>query len=364
MYNNIIQSHTIISLIKYCRNTFQYLRQSMKISRKVCLIPLTIPFSETNGFTVSLGLKNKALDFIFINLWPFRKKESSATMISFYLFSVIAHELKHVKILEDWYNGKTDTFGILFSSWAVNHTGGEGFFNRIIRFYFSSKGTSQLRKKRYDVSPLELICYYFGFQESFNHYAHLLSQQEREIASTILHSLEFINRYIDIDYFTSKQAYNRFTHTLYYIQKSFTRHPEQLQKYPQFSCIFTPSGLLKSPSQIFADRTKDNTDLLDQILIRMFITLSFNWQDIFIKEQQFYDHICKLANTYCSESINYLKNIVSGEVFLSKSVLQDNAAMLIKNVNTLNQLMSSYHMPRTSGSVLPLFYSDDFTKQR
>lgn len=74
--------------------------------------------------------------------------------------------------------------------------------------------------------------------------------------------------------------------------------------------------------------------------------------------------MCRLANIYCSEAVNYLKNIVSGEVFLSKSVLQDNAAMLIKNVNTLNELMSLYHMPRTSGSVLPLFYSDDFTKQR
>lgn len=184
MYSDIIQGNTITSLIKYCRNSFQSLRQSMKISRKVYLITLMIPFSETNGFTVSVGHKNRALDFVFINLWPFRKKELSATMASFYLFSVVAHELKHVQILEEWYEGKTDTFGVLFSEWAVKHVGGEGFFNTIIRFYFSSKGTSQLRKKRYDVSPIELICYHFGFQKSFDYYAHLLSQQELEIVST------------------------------------------------------------------------------------------------------------------------------------------------------------------------------------
>lgn len=358
----ILSNHTVPSLIKYSYSIFRYLHRSLGITQKVYLFPLLVPFSNTNGFTVSIGRKNHSMDIICVNLWPFRKTPKTTTaMTSFYLFSVIAHELQHIRILQDWYAGKTNDFGVIFSEWAVAHLRRKEIFGRLVHFYFSAKGTSSLRKRRYDVSPVELICYQYGFQTSYNYHEHLLSSQELNIAKTILRSIEFINQHIEIDYYTSKQAYNRFTHAIYYIQKALYHHPEYIHNYPQLTCIFSQNGFLKSPTQIFAERNPQNEYLCDQILIRMFISLSFDWQNIFQNNFQLYNHMCRLVNNYCTDSINFLKDIIVGRVFLSESILQDNAAMRIKNVTTLNQLILTYHMPRTSGSVFPLYYSDDFT---
>ena len=102
--------------------------------------------------------------------------------------------------------------------------------------------------------------------------------------------------------------------------------------------------------------------MIDEILIRLFISLSIDWTSIFATHTDFYNHIAALANNYCEKTVYYLKNISLGEVFLHKDILQDNAAMLIKNVHILNKLMNKYGMNHTSGSVLPVYYMDDFAR--
>lgn len=360
---NVFKKETIRELRNRCRQIYLQLRESMKITRKICLLPLYIPFSEINGLTVTIGAKNKSVDLIIVNLRPYQNSHNQTlAMTSFFLHSVIAHELKHIQLMEEWYSGRTNEFSILFSEWAQKHICKGILRIQPIRSYLALKGASTLRKQRYAVSPIELICYRYGFQEAFNQQSSFLNAKEVEIAKTILESIEFINQHLEIDYYNTKQAYNRFTHSLHLLNQAVKRRPKQLSAYPQLYCIFTPDGLIKSPIQVFSERTESNRDLIDQILIRMFITLSFDWDTIFQAEKKLFHHICILANQYCAETIHYLKHMVIGEVFLSKSVLQDNAAMLIKNTATLNNLMNTYHIPHTTGSVLPLYYSDEFTK--
>lgn len=122
--------------------------------------------------------------------------------------------------------------------------------------------------------------------------------------------------------------------------------------------------MLKSPAKIYAEQTEENKQLADNILIRLFITMEFDWTQLFAEHKALYDHIAVLANDYCSKTVDYLKNITLGEVFLHKDILQDNAAMLIKNTNTLNKRMDKYGMAHTTGSVLPVYYLDDFSRQR
>ena len=38
--------------------------------------------------------------------------------------------------------------------------------------------------------------------------------------------------------------------------------------------------------------------------------------------------------------------------------------MLVKNTASINKLMNTYQIPRINGSVIPLYYSDDFAKPR
>ena len=368
MYNSdnfIPKKFSYISFIKYTREViFHELQKKLEIKRKMLFIPLPIPFLQINGFTLSLGQKNKAINIVIINLWPYRKSaKNSICMSCFYLYSVVAHELKHVKIIQDWYEGKRADYDILFSEWVLRHIY-EGFFlDRIIRFYLLSKDTSAIKRKIHTVSPIELKCYRYGFSESYKRFSHMLDENEKNIAKTIVESIEFIDKYMEIDYFSSRQAYNRFTHTLQIMNRTVLRSPEKIVKYPILSHIFDSNGLIKSPVQLYAERKLDNAEMIDKILIRMFITMSYNWKSIFEHNVSLFNHICDLSNKYCNDAIDYIKNCKVGEVFLNQSILQDNAAMMIKNVNVLNKLMDVYKIPRTSGTLMPLYYLDDFTKK-
>lgn len=355
---------SLASYKKYCYAVFEELRESLKIRRKVRLISIPIPFSSFNGFAISAGKQNKSFDVVFVNLWPYlRSRKGSQTMPLFYLYSVVAHELKHIKILQDWYDGINCEFDVLFSQWTLNHFLSGFFVERMARNYLLFRGASELKKRRYDVSPIELLCYQFGFQEAFIHFSDLFDSHELELAQTIIDSINFIVQHFEIDYFSGRQAYNRFTHTFYYLARFVQRHPKHIERCPQLSFIFNAEGLIKSPELIFAERTDENARLIDRILIRMFITTSLDWGAMFKSNPDLHHHINALSNTYCAEAVDYLKNTKLGEVFLHQSVLQDNAAMLIKNVHTLNQLMDTHCMNRTSGSLIPMYYSDDFTQR-
>lgn len=352
-------------LAAYCRSVFNEQIQLLKIRKKVHLIPIAVPFSLLNGFTLCLGIRRKTVQLVLINLWPFRfSTKKSLALQNFFLSSVVAHELFHIKIIQDWETGKTEDFQILFSEWAVDHCHERFFPNQLVRRYLSFKEASALRKKRYAVSPIELLCFQYGFQQAFHYCEKSFDEQDLHLSRTILDSIEFINHHLEIDYFSSRQAYNRFTHSLYRLGRSSLQHPDRLKSFPQFSLLFSPKGILKSPVQIFLQRTEQNAGFIDAVLIRLFIALSISWEEIFQQYPAFYQHICKLSNDYCSQAILYIKDMKLGEVFLHRSILQDNAAMLIKNVNILNKLMDEYHIPRTAGSLLPLYYFDDFTKNR
>lgn len=345
---------------RHCKSVFLKLKEKLDISGKVNLITLSIPFSSANGFTLSIGKKDNAFYFVVLNLAPFKKKyRTSSTLAHFFLYSVIAHELKHIKILEEWYNGELNETGVLFSEWALYHLGNGLFLDRVIRSYLAFRETSSFRKKRYDVSPIELLCYNFGFQEAYSIYSNQFSEDELNIVSTIVDSIDFINRHIEIDYFSSKQAYNRFTHSIYYLQRLIRRYPEKISRFPQLQFLFSNIGLIKSPEELFGQRNNKNKELIDYVLIRMFITMSYDWSNTFEKSPKLYDHIATLSNQYCMEAIHYLKNISIGEVLLNRSILHDNAAMLIMNVNTINNLMVKYNIPHTSGSVIPLYFMDN-----
>ena len=78
---------------------------------------------------------------------------------------------------------------------------------------------------------------------------------------------------------------------------------------------------------------------------------------MFRKSPGLRNHLEELANRYCRSTIDYLKDSAIGRVFLDEAILQDNAAMLAKNVDRLNKLMVQYNMAHTEGSIIPLYYT-------
>lgn len=85
------------------------------------------------------------------------------------------------------------------------------------------------------------------------------------------------------------------------------------------------------------------------------MTYDMDWKSAFENSPELHKHIESLSNEYCRRSIEFMKNIHVGEVFLSKDLLQDNAAMLIRNTDKLNKLMQRFNMEHTTGSLIPLF---------
>ena len=315
---------------------------------------LLLPF-PANGY-LSVRKKNNAFQYkVVINLLPFLiGKYSSNRMCYLYLYATIVHELHHIYLLE---RKKARSYTEFLAFWEEFRQLSSLRCVDNLNTLLMHKDAFALNTKKHDISIAEILCNLSGFQRIQQVFAETLNESERMIVEEIIDSLKFLSESINIGYRTSKQPYNLFTKTIQEVQFILRKDPHIFEKPTPIDCLFLSNGQVKPFELIFGERSPENHELIDALLINWFICIDVDFSTSFAANAYLKSHIEALANQYCNNVVQYLKHETKGLVFLSKDTLQDNTAMMIKNTNRINALMTKYGMTRTDGSIIPLYFT-------
>lgn len=284
------------------------------------------------------------------------RKGTYGAMCYFYLYATIVHELEHVRLLSELNTARIPEYRRFLATTQQILLSASTKRKGISRKIISQLNNTKIRRRHGIVSLDELICTKAGLKVAFAQLQNALSAEERRIIIEMIESVSFLCESLEIDYRSHDRAYNSFARTFSALAEAIHNAPILLQHFGQLAWLFDKDGSLV-PIHLIFQYAKDHpeTDLYDEFLIRLFISCDLEWSDFFKNCPAFQRYMEVLANNYCDRCVKYLKNMAVGEIFLKPQVMQDNAAMLIKNTARLNFLMEKFGMKHTKGSVIPLY---------
>ena len=341
-------------LKRFCQDAFSReipANMTDRISVHYSMLPIA-----NNGYVQVRKHKKSYRYHLYINLHPFLLgKFTSNRMRLFYLYATIVHEVKHAELLES--EGVND-YSELLAFWEEYRSFGKLRVLDDIGQLLMRKTARISRKRRYRVSVAEIICNLSGFQRSYAALCPYLTESERDTIENMIHSLTFLKQHIAITYSNRNHPYSLFPKMIREAQTVLKKDTDRIENdLKPMNMLFQREGHLKPMEQLFCERTDLNGAVVDGLLINWFICADMDFSTMFQRNPELRKHIEELANQYCSSAITFLKDSAIGKVFLDDAILQDNAAMLIKNVDRLNKLIARYNMVRTEGSIIPLYYT-------
>lgn len=312
-------------------------------------------FYGVNGYVRTLKTSKQRKAVIVVNsrtvLHTPKKRTNVVTW--FYVYATIVHELEHIRLIQELESNKKIDFKRFIAALYQYNRYSWMYADNIFRGLIPIPNYARLQNRM--TSLPELICTLNGFNRAYDVFGDLLEVDEKKTVLMMIASLVFLSNHMEITYGISAQPYNQFAQNLIIIQKKVEKDITVLKRLKQLQNIFDSNGILLSPEKMYQDRNAENAEYYDSLLVRLFLVYDMNWGHLFLKNTEFFRYMEKLANEYCMRTVYYLKNIQIGEVFLNADVLQDNAAMLIRNTERLNVLMKKFGMKHTSGSVFALY---------
>ena len=312
--------------------------------------------SHVNGYVRTINVGSRRYARVVLNGFPFLqdKEHRNPTLTWYYIYATIVHELEHIRVaqlLED--NDSPVSFQTFMAGLCQHNRHSSTDWIRGISNY--SFVPNYVKNKRRTTSLPELICTQNGLHRAYEVMGRLLRERDRIIVETTMHSVDFLCDHIEITYERSAQPFNLFARNLLKIRNRIMRDRRCLDQMPQLKVIVDENGNLHSPLAWFNSMSETNRTFYHELLIRVFLFLNMNWEQYFAENKEFFDYMETLANEYCKRTVFYLKNMHMGEIFFEQDILQDNAAMLIKNTAWLNVLMDRFQMKHTYGSVVSMF---------
>lgn len=323
-------------------STFARLTLQQELPRCQLSIPVSLRLRPWPLRANGLVSRFRGRATITINALAFRK---NSRLTWFYLYATIVHELEHLRLMRELEEGGTPDLGRLLAGLCQQYRLDESFLQVV---------TPRYAERRRSASLPELLCTQVGFQRALAALGAALSPEERTMAERMLDSLNFMAEHLAILYGNSGQPYQLFSGVMLSLQRRLRMKPAALGRLRQLSYIFTPEGVLLSPQLLFERRTPENQDFYDAWLLHLFLMGDMQWEQVFSDCPLLRLHMETLANDYCMRSVRYLQQISRGSAFFSDDILQDNAAMLVKDTQLLNALMKRHQMQHTGGTVLSL----------
>lgn len=336
------------SIKKFCKLVFEQelIRYGFpfEVTLRVCWLPY-----RANGYVRTGERAGKRRACVTINTAPFLRDRSkhSICMTWFYIFATLVHELEHVQLSVDLEGDSLPEYTRFIAGLCQTR--------KIRRKQWSGIVPNYSQMKLRMTSLPELICTQVGFQRGFEVLGIAMDKQERELVSQMIKSVEFLCDHLEITYAVSSQPYNQFSRCILSIHDQVKKEPQLLSQLKQLRHVVDENGNFYAPQYLYEQSLNTSEIFYDNMLIHLFLLFDMDWQTAFDQNRDLFLHMEGLANRYCQQSVFYLKNIQVGEAFLSVDVLQDNAAMLIRNTERMNALMRRFGMKHIKGSVIPLY---------
>ena len=304
---------------------------------KIHVISFPVSF---NGYTSIFKWKKAHYSTIFINIYPYlQDNEMPNRMKWFYVCITIFHEMEHIGLLMECnikWNYPT-YLAIVEEKFNITTS----IIPKMIQWVIPGKKNPS---KMYSTSSVELVCKYQSIKKAYDMMDSFLNDEEKEAMKMIIKSVKFLIEHMEIAYSYGGIPYNKFNRSVIQVQQLRKKGYNIFEEYLQLRYIYNSDGKIKNIEKIYEQRTDENSNFIDYIMLQMFINFEIDYKMIFKKNIQLKEHIEFLANQYCKDCIFYVENMKIGSVFLEEEILDDNALLLLKNVKYINGLMDKYNM--------------------
>lgn len=281
---------------------------------------------------------------VYINLWPFLGSCSRNTAKYYMLSAAIFYEWKLLRLDRDLEAvGQKDA-----AMWLA--AGERQLFPRQGRCFclFDPVTGKQRRQQSGEISAGALLCLRESLRRANALFAPFLDR-EGQLFRELENGAAFMLTHLEIGYPHGEEPVNRFGYFL--SRRAGKRTPPE----SPLAVLLREDGTVRSLLELWEARTEENAGLLDGLMLQVFLRLEEDCREAFEKDPWFKCHMESLVNGGITQRLDYLKNMEEGSPVAVDAVLQDNAAMVIRDVRLLDKLLKTYGMEKTSGSVIPLY---------
>lgn len=301
--------------------------------------------NNTNGAYINLRFMNSII--ININIFSICNLNVTENLKYFYVYLIICHEIEHHLDIVGSKKNICDLIELI--SFFENSFFPKRFYiEKIIYdlFYRSYK------RKRYLTAASEIVCEYSSMNEAYKVFEFMLSADEDKYVCDLVNSLTFIRKNCEIAYYMGDPV-NRVYKMLDILKKyGKWNYKKMFIENHCLKYLFDENGNLKKMLSIFEARNEENSILVDQVLIELFILCDTDLTTDFNINGDFFRYIEELANNYCSSSIEYIRKRKVASAYWTEDIINDNTLLIVKNVTRLNKLMIRYNMEQVGGSII------------
>lgn len=291
---------------------------------------------------------------VVVNLFPLLHSQICNSQMTYvYLYVTVVHELEHINLLRRTEQNAEPDYHAFLAAWE------QWYRHRGMGAYAVPDMLFSRRKRNADkegaTSITEIYCNIRGFMRAYTMLKDCLWPHNRQLIIEMIEDLEFIIWNQEIAYDMNGQPVGLFVHTMKQMRlcMRYLKHP--LEHIPMLKYIFNTDSTMISVDEMMMETEMEYKLFYDAILIRMFIYDDIDWSKRFDRVKGLRDRINELANDYCQQCVNYLKNRGKAIVYLPENALQDNVAMLIKTCYIVKKKMKQYDMESTTGGVIPMY---------
>lgn len=313
------------------------------------------PF-QPNGSVRAIRIRRKWRFIISINLRHASKNKSySNAERYFYTCATLCHELRHVFLQV---NGEGNHFDNYLDYIAFMETTGRFSRNYLAEVYsmiFSVRKYHQYRKYKYMTTPAELVCLRYGYSDSLVLLNSILSKNEKKVIERIMESISLVCDAMEVSYIRSSQPVNLFAKLLGRVVTASRKNLNFITRYPQFRLFLQETGELRDFEDIYRTGKKEQLNYYADVVIRLFFFVDESSLKKKGLPDDMYNDLELWANEYIAMGIRYLQNKNLAKVILSDQIVEDNAAVIVKNITLLNRRMTLLEMKHKIGNVFPAY---------
>lgn len=205
-------------------------------------------------------------------------------------------------------------------------------------------------------SSIELLCMERSHSIALDLFADILADDDFNQISQLYHAISLMEQCNEIKYVIPSWPVYKFAHVFAHLQHRITKRPEMLNMYPSLRCVFSPAGQLLSVDELCNKALDEENPFYYQIILRLFLEEQSDVEKQLRNNSVLFGQIERISNAYCQLCIDFVKNKQLCLKWFDKSLVEDNAAMMIKNYKKLERQMKKTGMRQYSGRIFPMYF--------
>lgn len=336
------------ALGEYSRSVYRRYKEEVP-EASGCRMGLTYFPGAANAVTVAVGRPGRRKYGVVINLWYFCCKVEEPGKQRFYLCTAIAHELEHIRLLENHPRGVCATYReLLVEMETVIHTAR----HRLLQILISRAGRKcgSLSREYYS-SMTELMCMSQGYRRALADDLSELSSQDVETLQRVWEAIEFVADHLEIMYSERGAPVNKFQYCVTKIQRRLQKVPSLLETCPALAPFFDVHGGLMPLEAIFDRQLEEPGELYQEFLVRFFLGHDKDYTVLFLRRPELKVRLEEYLNEYSKACLRYMSDLALGGVLLPEEVLRDNTGMVVRVAGTMRRVMADYGMTQLGGII-------------